>query len=165
MNYLAVRFVFWLVALAAFPIPASLLSQSFQVEVLQRITLAALPLSPESESPLEWTDRVLVRLEQVEKKEIDPWLRDDIRIAWITTQWSQHGVPDWSWRRSSSAHVAATYQVLHCDPDEVWPRIVRQREVKLGALHEKVWGTSSSPRKPVRSVGLAEYERRRKKTA
>lgn len=166
MNYLAVRFVFWLVALAAFPIPASLLSQSFQVEVLQRITLAALPLSPESESPLEWTDRVLVRLEEVEKKEIDPWYRDDIRIAWTTTHWSQHGVPSWSLHGYATPHVAATWQVLHCAPDQVWPRILAAREVKLGALHSQVWGEgASSPRKPVRSVGLAEYERRRKKTA
>ena len=51
MNFLPVRLIFWFVALIAFPIPASLVSQSFQVEVLQRITLAALPLSPESGRP------------------------------------------------------------------------------------------------------------------
>lgn len=166
MNCFAVRLVLWLVTLAAFPIPATLIPRSFQVEVLQRITLAALPLSPESESPLEWTDRVLVRLEASEKKEIDPWLRDDIRIAWITTHWSQRGVPSWSFHSYATPHVAATWQVLHCDPEEVWPRIVAGREVKLGALHSQVWGEgASSPRKPVRSVDLAEYERRRKKTA
>src|ERR1035441_8444216 len=113
MNFLLPRLVIWLVALAVFPIPASLISLSFQVEVLQRITLAALPLSPESERPgVEWTYRILLQLEKAEKKEIDPWLRDDIRIAWITTRWAQHGIPEWSWRRDSPPYVAATYQVL-----------------------------------------------------
>lgn len=164
MNFLAVRLVLWFVTLAVFPVPLSLLSQSFQVEVLERINLAALP--PESERPgVEWTERVLLQLEASEKKEIDPWLRDDIRIAWITTHWSQHGIPSWSLHGYATPYVAATWQVLHCAPDEVWPRIVQQREAKLGALYGKVWGTASSPRKPVRSVGLAEYERRRKKTA
>jgi hypothetical protein len=156
MNFLLPRLVIWLVALAVFPIPASLISLSFQVEVLQRITLAALP---QERLGVELTERVLLHLEQAEKKEIDPWLRDDIRIAWITTRWAQHGVPEWSWRRDSPPYVAATYQVLNCDPDEVWPRILQQREVKLGALHEKVWGVASSPRKPVQSVKLGRSAR------
>lgn len=166
MNFMLVRLVFWFVTLAMFPIPLSLVGQSFQVEVLQRITLGALP----QERPgVELTERVLVRLEQAEKKESDPWHRDDIRIAWITVLWSRDGVPEWSWHRNSSPYVAATYQVLQCAPEEAWPRILKRREEKLGALHGKVWGVasleSSSPRKPVRSVDLAEYERRRKKTA
>jgi hypothetical protein len=166
MNFLPLRLAVWFVTLALFPIPLPLVGHSFQVEVLQRITLAALPLSPESERPgVELTEHVLEYLEQAEKTEIDPWVRDDLRISWITVQWAQHGVPEWSWRRNSSPYVAATYQVLHCDPDEVWPRILKQRAQKLGALHAKVFGAASSPRKPVRSVDLAEYERRRRKAA
>ena len=42
MNFMLVRLVLWFVTLAIFPIPLPLLAQSFQVEVLQRITLAAL---------------------------------------------------------------------------------------------------------------------------
>lgn len=159
MNFMLVRLVLWFVTLAIFPIPLPLLAQSFQVEVLQRITLAALP----QERPgVEWTERVLLQLEKAEKTEIDPWLRDDIRIAWITTHWSQHGIPSWSLHGYATPHVAATFQVLHCHPDQVWPHIVAAREAKLGKLYSQVWGVSSSPRKPVRSVGLAELERRKK---
>ena len=160
MNFLPLRLVLWFVTLAMFPIPLPLYGQSFQVEVLQRITFAALPLSPESGRPgvelngQELTEHVLLRLEQAEKSEIDPWYRDDLRIAWITVHWSQHGVPEWSWRRNSPPYVAATYQVLQCHPDEVWLRILKRREGQLGALHGKVWGVASSPRKPVQSVKL-----------
>lgn len=156
------RFAFWFVTLALFPFPVSvtLWPRSFEVEVLERITVATLPLSLESERPgVERTDRILLYLEQAEKKEIDPWLRDDIRIAWITTRWSQHGIPSWSLHGYATPYVAATWQVLHCHPEQVWPRIVAQREAKLGALHEKVWGAASSPRKPVQSVRLRKTRR------
>ena len=166
MNIFAVRLVLWFVTLALFPIPASLLAQSFQVEVLQRITLAALPPSLESERPgVEWTERILLRLEASEKKEIDPWLRDDIRIAWITTHWSQHGIPSWSLHGYATPYVAATWQVLHCHPEQVWPRLLEQREAKLGALHETIWGKASSPRKPVQSVKLDAAARKRNSAA
>jgi hypothetical protein len=154
MNCLVTRFVLWLVCLAVFPLPINFWGRSFQIEVLERITLAA-PAARECAEPpcveTDLADRVLAYLEQEEKREIDPWLRDDIRIAWITTRWSQHGVPDWSWHRHSSPYVAATYQVLRCHPDEVWPRIEAQRKAKLGAMYEQVWGEASSPKKPVQS--------------
>ena len=97
---------------------------------------------------------MLLRLEQAEKKEIDPRYRDDIRIAWITAHWAQHGVPEWSLHRDTNPHVAATWQVLHCHPEQVWPRVIGAREAKLGKLHSQVWGVASSPRKPVQSVKL-----------
>jgi hypothetical protein len=50
--------------------------------------------------------------------------------------------------------------VLNCHPDQVWPRILAQREAKLGKLHSQVWGVASSPRKPVQSVKLGEVRRR-----
>jgi hypothetical protein len=154
MNCLLTRFALWLLALVLFPLPVNLYARSFEVEVLERITFAALP----QERPLEMTERVLTYLESAEKKEIDPWLRDDIRIAWITTQWSQHGVPDWSWHRDSPPYVAATYQVLHCRPEQVWPRIEAQRKAQLGAMYAELWGgaASSSPRKPVQSEKRAQ---------
>jgi hypothetical protein len=152
MNCLATRFVLWLVTLALFPVPVTLLPRSFELEVLQCITFDALPQErPLIDAEQEWTERVLVYLESAEKKEIDPWLRDDYRIAWITAKWSQHGVPDWSWHRDSPPYVAATYQVLHCHPEEVWPRIVSQRKEKLGALYETVW----SERKPMQRAKSA----------
>ena len=160
MNFLLVRLLVWFISLAVFPIPATVLSRSFQLEVLQRITLDALPQERALvETEQERTERVLAYLEQAGKKEIDPWLRDDIRIAWITAKWSQHGVPEWSWRKDSSAYVAATYQVLNCHPDEVWPRIVAARKAKLGAAYEEVWGAHSVPKKPVQSEKCALREK------
>lgn len=150
MNFLCVRLVLWFFTLAAFPIPAALVPWSFQVEVLQRITLAA--ALPPGAPHVELSERVLVYLERAEKKEIDPWRRDDYRIAWITTLWSHKGVPDWSWHKGSSPYAAATYQVLQCLPDEVWPRLLAERREKLGPLYEQVWGAELAPRKPVQSV-------------
>lgn len=154
MKYFAVRFLVWLVAFFACPLPASLWVTDFKISVLQRITFAALPpirqVEPER---VELTERVLLSLEKSEKKEIDPWYRDDIRIAWITTRWAQYGVPEWSWRRNSSPHIAATYQVLHCHPDEVWARISARRQAMLGAEYADFFPDgASSPKKPCVSV-------------
>jgi len=161
MNFLAVRLLVWFVSLAIFPLPVTLLPRSFQVEVLQCINLDALP--QERPLDLDRTERVVAYLEQAEKKEIDPWLRDDLRIAWITAKWSQHGVPEWSWHRNSPPHSAATYQVLSCLPDEVWPRILAKRKSQLGSLYSAVYDENDllrkgdfgaepfAPKKPVRS--------------
>ena len=101
-----------------------------------------------------WTERVLEYLESAQKKEIDPWLRDDYRIAWITTSWALEGVPEWAWHADRGPHAAATFQVLGCLPDQVWPFIVSARHAKLGSLYATIWGEQSSPRKPVQSVQL-----------
>jgi len=102
-----------------------------------------------------WTERVLLYLDGVQKKEIDPWLRDDIRIAWITIKWAGEGVPEWAWHREAGPYAAATFQVLGCLPDEVWPNIVATRRAKFGSLYATFWGAEiSSPRKPVQSVKL-----------
>jgi hypothetical protein len=160
MNFLFVRLLVWVITLAVFPIPATLLPRSFQVEVLQCISLDALPQERALvETEQERTERVLAYLENAGKKEIDPWLRDDIRIAWITAKWSQHGVPEWSWHRNSLPYVAATYQVLNCHPDEVWPRILAERKAKLGAAYEEVWGAPSVPKKPVQRETRAAREK------
>jgi hypothetical protein len=107
----------------------------------------------------DWTERVLDYLKKAEAKEIDPWLRDDIRIAWITTHWSQRGVPEWSWHRDQPPYVAATWQVLHCPPDEVWPRIVARRQAMLGAEYADFFPADvSAPKKPC--VGVRESGRK-----
>jgi len=158
MNCFVVRLAVWFVTLALFPIPVTLIPRSFEVEVLQRITLAALPQERVLvETEQERTERVVAYLEQAEKNEIDPWLRDDLRIAWITAKWSQHGVPEWAWHRNSPPHSAATYQVLNCLPDEVWPRIVAKRKAKLGSEYSRFYDVndraifSSSVKKPCAS--------------
>jgi len=131
-----------LVAALLFPVPSGDFSAA---DARQDITLIALP--PGSQS-VKLTDRVLLRLEHAEKKEIDPWLRDDIRIAWLTVLWSARGVPAWSWHRDASPYVAATYQVLHCAPDQVWSRIVAQRRATLGSEYSSWYAEPSSPKKP-----------------
>jgi hypothetical protein len=75
---------------------------------------------------LELTNRVLVRLETAEAKEPDPWMRDDIRIAWITTLYASQG--------NQQPHVDATYRVLGLHPDKVWPAILARREAILGPI-------------------------------
>jgi hypothetical protein len=162
-NCLLARAVFWAAALALFPVSVKIWPRSFQVEVLQRISFVALPqerVSAVGQDGVSWTGRVLLHLEAAEKQETDPWLRDDLRIAWIATRWAQHGIPSWSLHGYATPYEAATWQVLQCHPDQVWPRILAAREAKLGKLHDKVWGDASSPRKPVRSVKLDELRRR-----
>jgi hypothetical protein len=149
---LVVRLVLWLAILASFPLSGTAALYSFQLEVLGRTTFAA-ALPPESEPQVGQSERVLQYLENAERKEIDPWLRDDYRIAWITVKWSREGVPEWAWL-NDTPHTAATFQVLQCRPEQVWPRILAKRKEKLGALYEKVWGDQSSPKKPVQSVRL-----------
>lgn len=162
MNFLLVRLL-WFVTLAA-------LVLSFQIEVLESIEPAEIPASvresvrlqtipasavitavpalpPGECERVEWTERVLLRLEKAEKKEIDPWLRDDIRIAWITTRWSQNGVPDWSLHADQTPYAAATWQVLHCAPSEVWPRIVAARKTKLGSEYSRWYDANDNPQK------------------
>ena len=162
MNFFLVRLVVWFVTLALFPIPVTVFPRSFAVEVLERINLSA-PAAREcaelSRVEVNLAERVLVRLEEAEKKEIDPWLRDDIRIAWITTRWSQTGVPEWAWHRDSPPYVAATYQVLNCLPDEVWPRIVATRKAQLGSLYSALYDENASlARRGFLSAGAAREE-------
>jgi hypothetical protein len=74
---------------------------------------------------VDLAERVLARLEAAEQKESDVWLRDDIRIAWITTLYASRGNPQ--------AHVDATYKVLGIHPDKVWPAICARRAALLGS--------------------------------
>lgn len=156
MNCLAARFVLWMIALVVWPLPLSVIPQSFRIEVLDCRTLDALPPGAPS---VEWTERVLLQLEKAGQKEIDPWYRDDLRIAWITTRWTQSGVPEWSWHRDSSPYVAATYQVLRCSPEEVWPRIIAQRKAQMGPCYEQFWGVELPPKKPAGSETVRSLQR------
>jgi hypothetical protein len=73
---------------------------------------------------VDLAERVLARLEAAERKESDVWLRDDIRIAWITTLYASRGNPQ--------PHIDATYRVLGIHPDKVWPAICARRAAILG---------------------------------
>lgn len=136
----------------AVPVPVNFQAQSCRLGALGRTTLLALP--PEVRAPLsqDLSERVLARLEVCEWKENDPWFRDDIRIAWITTLEAAQGNPQ--------PHVDATYRVLGVHPDQVWPRIMARRHALLAADYDKFYGGASSPRKPVRSATLDEVRRK-----
>jgi hypothetical protein len=152
VNNFPVRCALWLVTLLLYPVPSSLIVHSFRVEVLGQHSLqyGALPQEPK----LRFSDRVVVRLAEAEWKEIDAWYRDDYRIARVTVGFARSGSP--------IPHVEACYRVLGVHPDQVWPRIVARRQAFFGAEYETFFGKASSPKKPVRSVGLEECKQRNK---
>lgn len=132
---------------AAFPLSGTAVFQPSQPDVLGCITPAA-ACSPKEPGHLsvDRSERVLAYLELSEKKEIDPWLRDDIRIAWITVLYAASDNPQ--------PHVDANYRVLGCHPSDVWPRIVARREAMLGGEYSNFFDGAVSPRKPAASVSL-----------
>ena len=126
---LAVRILLWLLIFAAFPLSVTAAQLSFNLEVRRHTLPAALPPGAPR---VDLAERVLIRLEAAERKESDPWLRDDIRIAWITTLYASHG--------NSQPHVDATYRVLGLHPDKVWPAICARRAALIGK--DILWRTS-----------------------
>ena len=144
---LPLRVLLWLAVYLVFPFSVTTALLSFQVEVLGSITsqpARTLAWGQERNLLGDLAERVLVYLEKAETKETDPWLRDDIRIAWITVLWSRDGVPDWSLHCDTSPHTAATWQVLHCHPDQVWPRIVARRELQLGPEYSNLYDSDGN---------------------
>lgn len=91
-------------------------------------------------------DRILARLWDAELRELNPHLRDDYRIAWITVSLAERGNP--------IPHIEASYRVLGLHPENVWPAIVARRKADLGSLYEQFFGVSLPPKKPVESVRL-----------
>jgi len=137
------RLLIWVLLTAVCPFSGTGNRVSFRLEVRGGIRPGTdHPVeSAERHFPVSLTDRVLARLEQFEKHERDPWLRDDIRISWITVLWAARGVPVWCWHRNDPPHVAATFQVLNLHPDKVWPTILARRAALLGKEQAK-WRTS-----------------------
>lgn len=85
------------------------------------------------DTPANILERVLSRMAwQEATEERNPHLRADRRIAWITVKWAE-SVPASSDYALLSPFVAATFAVLHCHPDEVWPRRLANRQARLGA--------------------------------
>jgi len=93
------------------------------------------------------TSRILSRLVQAELREMNPHLRDDYRIAWITVCLAAHGDPE--------PLVAASYAVLGLHPNKVWPAIVARRKALLGTHYADFWGQPLVPKKPAQSVKSA----------
>lgn len=81
----------------------------------------------ELQSDPQAAERILARLVQIEAHEVDPHLRTDYRIAWLTVRYCQTNEAV-----ECSPFVLATYRILHCHPDQVWPNIVAHRQNMLG---------------------------------
>ena len=102
-----------------------------------------MPLPAES-----FSARVLARLTASEAQEIDPWRRDDLRIARLTVAFAANGAAV-----LCSPFVLASYMVLGLHPEKVWPAILARREA-LGPFCLEVLGAPPIPKKPAQSVKL-----------
>jgi hypothetical protein len=160
---LVVRFFVWLALSCVFPLSVTATRLSFEVEVLGR-TISALP--PGSAATLlQQVEDVQRYLAAAERKELDPHYRADYRIAYLTVHWSHAGIPLWSYHRES-AHAAATFAVLACSPEDVWPNVCAERRLKLGKFYSLIYDEAGnlqsdpaleemlrgSPKKPAESV-------------
>lgn len=110
--------------------------------------------------------RILDYLAWAESAELDAWLRDDLRIAWLTVSFAEQGY--------EQPHIAATQQVLGLHPDHVFAKIEERRELKLGRVEYEKFCTEESAKqfkrrcgaaslpekKPPVSVGVQEQEKR-----
>lgn len=95
------------------------------------------------------TSRILARLVQAELAELNPHLRDDYRIAWITVSFAARGDP--------FPDVSASYAVLGLHPAKVWPAVVARRRALLGRFYAEWWGDAASlpPNKRAQSAKFA----------
>jgi hypothetical protein len=71
--------------------------------------------------------RVLARLTAAEAEELNPWLRDDLRIARLTVLHAARGEAV-----LCSPQVLASYEVLGLHPEKVWPAIEARRLALTG---------------------------------
>ena len=95
-------------------------------------------------------DRVLDYLARAECREIDPWLRDDLRIAWLTVFYAQ---------TYPHPFAFAHYQILGIHPERLQASLEARRRAQLGPLYDLVMQTTSlPPKKPAASVTGAANE-------
>lgn len=113
--------------------------------------LALLALRVCALESLGLSGRVLKYLATAEWHEIDPWYRDDYRIAWIIVLESIRG--------NINAHIDATYRVLGCHPDHVYKRITARRKAMLGDKYAEFYPYEVAPKKPSVSAGDTEKPR------
>jgi hypothetical protein len=110
---------------------------AFQWATTSDATLEA-PSSPGDGAELHhFVGRVLLRLENAEKEESNPHLRDDVRIAWVTCLYAERSEP--------KPHERATLAVLGILPDQVWPRILANRKARLGDEFARWYEADGSP--------------------
>lgn len=92
-------------------------------------------MSPHVESILQYLSRA-------EWAEIDPWLRDDLRVAWLTVLLADRG--------ERQPFVLASYRVLGIHPDKLQAAIDARRRSQLGRLYDQVM-LDLPAKKPTRS--------------
>jgi hypothetical protein len=113
-----------------------------------RFQTVALPPKP-SPFALEWLispktkitlhERIMARLIQAEAHETDIWLRQDYRQAFICVSLAAKG--------NTEPFVVASYQVYGIHPDKVWPKILWNRQARLGREFPN-WYDASGMMKP-----------------
>lgn len=109
-------------------------------------------------------DRILNHLVRAESRETNPWLRDDIRIAWLTVLYASQGDP--------TPFVRAHCQILGIHPDNLQTAMEARRRAKLGSYYvpAEQWGDlkegipfpASSPKKPVQSERSIDWRLRKR---
>ena len=113
----------------------------------------ALPLKGQcSVSATRLSARIIARLVQAEACELNPHLRDDLRIAKLTVLYAARGEAV-----LCSPHVLASYAVLGLHPDKVWPAIEERREA-LG-INQQFAGWKLPPKKPPLPAALRSQEK------
>jgi len=85
------------------------------------------------------SERILAYLESRENEERDPWVCDDLRIAWMTVLHAGRGHPQ--------PFVEACYRVLGCHPATLAAKLEARRHALLGSLYSAVV-LSLPPKKP-----------------
>ena len=99
-----------------------------------------------------FVERVLSYLETAESCEPDVWLRDDLRIAWITVLRAARG--------ESEPFVSACYTVLRCHSARLSSKLEARRRALLGPLYGEFFDAALPPKKPVVSVRNAQWKKR-----
>ena len=87
-------------------------------------------------------ESLLAYLAQREEIESDSWMKDDLRIAWLTCLYASRGY--------EKPHVAATCQILGLHPDKVFRSIEERRKALLGPLYSEFAAASpTTPQGPI----------------
>lgn len=94
--------------------------------------------------------RVLRRLQEAEAREVDPWFRDDLRIAWLTVFYASQD--------QRQPFVLATYRVLGVHPDRLAAALEARRRAQLASFYDLFFPSALPPKKPSTSVSLLERQ-------
>jgi hypothetical protein len=103
-------------------------------------------------------DRILARLTQAEAHELDVWLREDYRQAFITVALTAKNFPN--------PFLEASIRMNGCHPDKVFQHITNNRKAQLGGEYSRFYDENGvwrvEPLVPKKGAHSAPGERRRK---